>query len=62
MKRRDLIRRAERMGYQFLREGGNHTVYANAGKTRLVFIPRHREINENTAREILKQLGVRDKR
>lgn len=62
MKRRDLIRRAERSGCEFLRESGNHTVYSDAGKTRLVFIPRHREINEKTAREILKQLGVRDKR
>jgi len=56
MKRRDLIRRVETMGYRFLREGGNHTVYRNADKTRLVFIPRHKEISEGTAHSILKRL------
>jgi len=56
MKRRDLIRRAERMGYQFLREGGSHTIYADAEKTRLILIPRHREIREGTAHSILKRL------
>jgi hypothetical protein len=29
MKRRDLIRHLEQHGCQFLREGGNHTVYVN---------------------------------
>ncbi|MDD9811188.1 MAG: type II toxin-antitoxin system HicA family toxin [Gammaproteobacteria bacterium] len=58
MKRKDLIRRAERMGYQFVREGGKHTVYSNAETNQSVSIPRHREIKENTARAILKQLGV----
>jgi len=41
MKRIDLIRHLERHGVQFLREGGNHSVYVNrsAGKTSTV--PRH---------------------
>lgn len=62
MKRRDLIRRAERMGYQFLREGGNHTIYINAERNHTIPIPRHKEISDNTARKILKRLGVRDER
>lgn len=43
MKRVDLIRLLERHGIQFLREGGNHSVYVNrsAGKTSTV--PRHTE-------------------
>ncbi|MCY4245839.1 MAG: type II toxin-antitoxin system HicA family toxin [Gammaproteobacteria bacterium] len=56
MKRRDLIRHAERMGYEFLREGGKHTIYINVEKNQSVSIPRHKEIKENTAREILKRL------
>lgn len=37
MKRIELIRHLERHGVQFLREGGNHSVYVNraAGKTSL---------------------------
>ena len=29
MKRKDLIRHLEAHGCEFLREGGNHTVYVN---------------------------------
>lgn len=29
MKRLDLIRHLERHGCEFLREGGNHTIYVN---------------------------------
>lgn len=29
MKRGDLIRHLERHGCEFLREGGNHTIYVN---------------------------------
>jgi mRNA interferase HicA len=34
MKRVDLIRHLESHGAQFLREGGNHSVYVNAGSQR----------------------------
>ncbi len=53
MKRRELIRHLERHGCEFLREGGNHTIYVNRAKT-----PRHREIIEFTARKICKDLEV----
>jgi len=41
MKRRDLIRHLEAHGCEFLREGGNHTVYVNrmAQKTSAVPSP-----------------------
>lgn len=29
MKRRDLVRHLEQNGCEFLREGGNHTIYVN---------------------------------
>ena len=58
MKRLDLIRHLEAHGCQFLREGGNHTVYVNRSTRKSATIPRHREINELLARKICKDLGV----
>jgi predicted RNA binding protein YcfA (HicA-like mRNA interferase family) len=58
MKRRDLIRHLERHDCEFLREGGNHTIYVNRAKKKVSSIPRHREIIEFTARKICKDLEV----
>ena len=52
MKQRDLVRQLRDLGWWFLREGGNHEIWTNGKETEAV--PRHREINENTARGILK--------
>ena len=58
MKRIDLIRHLEAHGAEFLREGGNHSVYVNraAGKTSTV--PRHRDNNEFLAQKICKDLEI----
>ena len=53
MKRRDLIRHLERLGFVFERHGGNHDVYRK-GKE-IEQIPRHNEINERLAKAILKK-------
>ncbi|MCI8525293.1 MAG: addiction module toxin, HicA family [Oscillospiraceae bacterium] len=58
MKRRDLVRRLETAGYKVARDNGNHTIYAKPG-CRSVQVPRHREINENTADAILKAAGLK---
>jgi len=58
MKRRDPIRHPERHGCEFLREGGNHTIYVNRAKRKVSAVPRHREIIEFTARKICKDLEV----
>jgi predicted RNA binding protein YcfA (HicA-like mRNA interferase family) len=58
MKRRDLIRHLERHGCEFLREGGNHTIYVNRSKRKVSAVPRHREVFEFTARKICKDLDV----
>ena len=58
MKRRDLIRHLEAHGCELLREGGNHTVYINRRARRVSTVPRHREINEDLARKICKDLEV----
>ena len=58
MKRRDLIKKLESNGYRLDRDDGNHSIYEKDG-CRPVQIPRHREINENTARAILKAVGIK---
>ena len=55
LKRNDLIKQLEALGAIF-KEGGKHTkVYLNGKQST---IPRHREIKENTAKAIMKQLEV----
>ena len=52
MKRRDVIRHLEEQGCEFLREGGNHSVYVNRPRRKASSVPRHREINDNLVRKI----------
>ena len=58
MKRLDLVRHLEAHGCEFLREGGNHTIYINRSVRKISAVPRHREIIEFTARKICKDLQV----
>jgi len=58
MKRIDLIRHLERHGCEFLREGGNHTVYVNRKTRRASSVPRHREVNEFLSRKICDDLLI----
>lgn len=58
MKRLDLIRHLERHGCEFLREGGNHTIYVNRSKKKVSSVPRHREVLEFTARKICRDLEI----
>jgi mRNA interferase HicA len=52
VKRRDLERKLGELGWEFYTEGGNHSIFKKGEKT--VAVPRHNEINEYTARGILK--------
>ncbi|HEV2329110.1 MAG TPA: type II toxin-antitoxin system HicA family toxin [Verrucomicrobiae bacterium] len=58
MKRIDLIRHLERHGCEFLREGGNQTIYVNRAARKSSSKPRHQEIIEFTARKICKDLEI----
>ncbi len=58
MKRKDLVRHLEKNGCEFLREGGKHTVYVNRMEKKVSTVPRHREIDENLAKRICKDLGI----
>lgn len=57
MKQRDLVKKLQSLGYKLDRTG-NHAIYVKDG-CREVEVPNHREINENTARAILKDAGVK---
>jgi mRNA interferase HicA len=56
MKRKDLIKAIEKMGCTFIRHGGKHDWYQNKITKRCQPIPRHREINEILAKNIVKKL------
>ena len=58
MKRLALLRHLETHGCQFVREGGNHTVYINPVARKVSAIPRHREINEFLVLKICKDLDI----
>lgn len=58
MKRRDVIRYLEKNGCEFLREGGNHTMYVNRQTRGTSAVPRHRELNRFLVQKICKDLGI----
>lgn len=57
MKFRDLICRIEEEGAVFVRHGGDHDWYRNVISGAMASVPRHREINEYTAKSIIKKLS-----
>ena len=57
LKRRNLIKKLESAGFIFKEHGGNHDTYKRGNDTEQV--PRHTEINEITARRILKKWGLK---
>lgn len=57
MKRRDLIKRLEQNGCFLKRNGSNHDIYTDGN--RMVVVPRHSEINERLAQDIIRKLGLK---
>ena len=58
MKRVDLLQKIIENGAVFVRSRGGHDIYRNVITGATQPIPRHREINEYTARSILKHLSA----
>ena len=58
MKRRDVLKKLQGAGYSIIRDTGSHTNLWKPG-SRVIQVPRHREINEDTARQILKDAGLK---
>ena len=57
MKTKDFIKLLERNGWKFRRHGGNHDVYVKDGQRESIV--RHREMNEELARAIIKRRGLK---
>ena len=57
MKRRDLIKKLESIGFKLEWNGPNHDVYRRGNEEEM--IPRHSEINERRAKAILKRRGYK---
>lgn len=57
LKRRDLIGSLTDSGFELYRHGSNHDIYRKGSQS--IAVPRHKEINEDTARDILKEAGLK---
>lgn len=55
-KRVKIIRALKEYGFEFLREGSNHTIYTN-GKLNIP-VGRHKEISPKTAQKIAKEINI----
>jgi len=60
VKRRELIKKLNKMGCIFIRHGGKHDWYQNPRTKISQPIPRHNEIKEPLAKHILKMLKDKD--
>ncbi len=60
MKRKELIKKLEATGYRLDRTG-DHAIYEKQG-SRPIQVPNHREINEYTAKAILKAAGIEERK
>lgn len=58
MKQVDLIKHLRKYGCVFIREGGSHSIWYNTLTGRTSTVPRHKEINIHTGKNICKDLGV----
>lgn len=57
MKHRDLVKKLLKAGFEFYEHGSNHDRYKRGDV--IETIPRHREVNEITAKMILKRNGIK---
>jgi predicted RNA binding protein YcfA (HicA-like mRNA interferase family) len=57
MKKTELLQKLNQQGAIFVRHGGNHDVYKQPRTNKEAAVPRHNEINEHTAKSILKKLS-----
>jgi len=58
MKRAELIRHLRRQSCELVREGGRHSWWWNPANGNRSAVPRHREINDNLAKKICRDLAV----
>ncbi len=56
-----LVRHIEGLGAVLVREGGRHSVYENPYTKGTIAVPRHAEVNDHTAKSIIRAAGERPK-
>jgi len=59
MKRRELEQKLRKLGWELTRHGGKHDIWTDGEREGAV--PRHKEINEYTAKAILNEAGGQKK-
>lgn len=58
MKKRDLVKLLQKNGFELVpNEGARHDKYRRGNETEMV--PRHREVNEELAKAIIKRRGLK---
>ena len=57
MKREKLLEKVKETGAIFIRHGKKHDIYENPRTHEFTLIPRHTDINEYTAKGIIKKLS-----
>ena len=58
MKLKELEKTLKSHKCETVREGGNHTIWKNPKNNKISAVPRHKEIKENLAKAIFKQLDL----
>ena len=58
MKRQILIKFLAKNNCVLLREGKRHSLYKNLSNGNFTAVPRHPDVQEATAKDICKQLGI----
>ena len=56
MKKAELLQKLNKLGVVFIRHGGKHDIYMQPKTNKESAVPRHDDINEYTAKSILKKL------
>lgn len=59
VKRRDFLKKLKKLGIMIDEHGGRHAKLLNPINQKIAPLPRHTEIDDFTAKEILKQLGLK---
>ncbi len=59
MKRGDLLKYLRSQGCKFIREGSRHSWWGNPSQNKRSSVPRHTEIDDQLARKICKDLGIK---
>jgi len=58
MKTTNFIKHLQKNNCFLIREGGNHSIFQNEENKKISSVPRHKEIKNNLARKICKDLEI----